>query len=81
MKIEAAHIRAARGLLNWTREALSERAGVGVRTLERIENGKIDRPQAATAARIRQSLEDAGVVFIPENGDGPGVRLKRREAG
>jgi transcriptional regulator with XRE-family HTH domain len=55
MKIEAAHIRAARGLLNWTREALSERAGVGVRTLERIENGKIDRPQAATVATDQAS--------------------------
>jgi hypothetical protein len=26
---------------------------------------------------MRQALEAAGVEFIPENGGGPGVRLKR----
>ena len=27
---------------------------------------------------VRKVLEKAGVVFIPENGGGPGVRLKRK---
>jgi hypothetical protein len=27
---------------------------------------------------VQQALEDAGVVFIDENGGGPGVRLKDR---
>ena len=27
---------------------------------------------------IRRALESTGVVFIDENGDGPGVRLRKR---
>jgi hypothetical protein len=27
---------------------------------------------------VRRALEAAGVVFIDENGDGPGVRLRKR---
>jgi transcriptional regulator with XRE-family HTH domain len=77
MKITPSQIRGARGLLDWPRDTLAQRAGTTTRTLQRIENGKIEKPQAATAARIQQALEDAGVVFIPENGDGPGVRLKK----
>jgi hypothetical protein len=28
---------------------------------------------------VRRALEAAGVVFIDENGDGPGVRLRKRQ--
>ena len=35
---------------------------------------------AANVEAVRQTLVDAGVIFIPENeSGGPGVRLKRRE--
>jgi hypothetical protein len=27
---------------------------------------------------MRSALEAAGVIFVDENGDGPGVRLKKR---
>ena len=30
--------------------------------------------------RVRNALEAVGVEFIPENGGGPGVRLKKRAA-
>jgi hypothetical protein len=30
-----------------------------------------------TGIAIREALEDAGVVFIDENGGGPGVRLRK----
>jgi hypothetical protein len=32
----------------------------------------------ANAAALRRTLEEAGIVFIAENGDGPGVRLKKQ---
>jgi len=28
---------------------------------------------------VRRALEDAGIVFIDENGGGPGVRLRKRQ--
>ena len=34
--------------------------------------------QPANDVAIRQTLKDAGVEFIDENGGGPGVRLKKR---
>jgi hypothetical protein len=38
-------------------------------------------PQRATVDAIRRVYEEKGIVFIPENGGGPGVRLtfNRRE--
>ena len=49
-------------------------------TVTRFENGHTGGA-AETLAAIRRALEVAGVVFIPENGGGAGVRLKfnRRE--
>jgi hypothetical protein len=34
---------------------------------------------ARTVAAVRQALEAAGIIFIAENGGGPGVRLKDRQ--
>ena len=31
-------------------------------------------------AAIRAALEAAGVIFIDENGEGPGVRLRKKRA-
>jgi len=33
---------------------------------------------AANDLAVRRALEAAGVVFIDESGDGPGVRLRKR---
>ena len=50
-------------------------AKVSPATVTRIEG---DNPaNAATLAAIRSALEQAGIQFIPENGGGPGVRLKK----
>ena len=68
-------VRAARALLDWSRERLSEVCGVPVRTLDRLEKGE-GVPQKRTIAAIRTALEAAGVEFIEQNGGGPGVRLK-----
>ncbi|WP_082583203.1 helix-turn-helix transcriptional regulator [Mesorhizobium sp. Root695] len=70
-------LRAARALLDWTREDLANVSGITVRTLARIESSQTV-PRQATLEALAAALETAGIEFIPENGGGPGVRLSRR---
>ena len=74
--ITAAQSRAARALLDWTRDQLSDRSGVAKRTIVRFEASE-GETRGATIKAIQAALETAGVEFIPENGGLPGVRLKR----
>jgi hypothetical protein len=46
-------------------------------TVKRAEGAGAPFPSAETIAKIRAALEAAGVEFIPENGGGAGVRLKK----
>lgn len=55
---------------------LAKLAGVSPDTVARLERGEDLR--TATVEVIRAALEAAGVEFIPENGGGAGVRLKRK---
>jgi transcriptional regulator with XRE-family HTH domain len=67
--------RGARAMLGWSRDQLAVRSGVSPATLADFEAGK-RVPYNRTLADIRRALEDGGVKFIPENGGGPGARLK-----
>lgn len=78
--ISGAQLRAARALIDWSRETLAEKCGCATRTLLRIEAGET-LPQPRTAAALRAALESAGVEFISQNGGGPGVRLRDANAG
>lgn len=69
-------LRAARALIGWTREELAGASGATVRNLARIEAGEI-KPRTRTVAALRAALASAGVEFIPENGGGAGVRLRK----
>ncbi|NJL08926.1 MAG: helix-turn-helix domain-containing protein [Methylacidiphilales bacterium] len=71
-----AQCRAARGLLDWPQQQLADAARVGVVTVRQFEAGA-SQPRNATLDVLRRALEAAGVEFIPENGGGPGVRLKK----
>lgn len=73
--VTSAQLRAARGLLNWTVRDLAEKASVHRNTVTRIENEATGTGHAIEA--LRAALEAAGVEFVPENGGGPGVRLKK----
>jgi hypothetical protein len=53
---------------------LADTSQVAERTVVDFERGA-RRPLDRTLRDIRAALEDAGVVFIDENGGGPGVRL------
>ncbi|WP_082613839.1 helix-turn-helix transcriptional regulator [Bosea sp. Root483D1] len=75
--IRPEQVRAARALINWTRDDLAAASGVTIRTLARIESGQTS-PRQTTMQSLVQSLEAAGIEFIAENGGGVGVRLARR---
>lgn len=68
--------RAARAIIDWSREQLSAASKVAVRTIVDFERGARE-PREVTKDAIQRALESAGVEFIPENGGGPGVRLAR----
>ena len=70
-----AQCRAARALINLNQTALAAAASVGLSTIVDFEK---ERRQVARPSidAIRAALEAAGVEFIPENGGGPGVRLR-----
>jgi transcriptional regulator with XRE-family HTH domain len=76
--ITSAQLRAARGLLGWSQTELAEKAQLSLPTVKRVEAGAGPRVSENARARLRKALEAAGVVFIDENGGGPGVRLKQR---
>ena len=78
--ITAPQVRAARGLIGWSREELSAKSGVPKITLSRVET-EATAPRQSTLTAIRSALEAAGVEFIEENGGGAGVRLRKDVAG
>lgn len=67
----------ARAALGWGVRDLAREAGVSVDTISRFERGEELQPRTLQA--IRSALEDAGVLFIDQNGAGAGVRLKDRQ--
>lgn len=67
--------RAARALVEWSRDILARNAGVDTAVIEAFER-KIAEPAEADRLALRQALEAGGATFIPENGGGVGVRLK-----
>jgi transcriptional regulator with XRE-family HTH domain len=71
-------IRAARALARWDQNTLAEAAGISAPTIKRLE--QIVGPISAntnTEAAIRRAFAEVGVLFIDENGEGPGVRLRK----
>jgi transcriptional regulator with XRE-family HTH domain len=70
--------RAARGLIDWSREKLAEASMVSHRTIVDFERGARD-PREVTKGALRRALEAEGVIFQADKEmvmGGPGVRLK-----
>ncbi len=80
--ITNAQLRAARSLLGWSQARLAEASGLGIATIKRMEGERGPlRSSAGNVLKVQQALEDAGVIFIDADEEGPGVRLKADRAG
>lgn len=75
MTITGPQCRAARALVEWTVEQVSERSGIDPSVIADFEQKTAD-PGADVKRRLLDVLESGGAVFIWENGGGMGVRLK-----
>ena len=76
--MKAIQVKMARAAVGWGVRELAKKAGLTANTVTRIENGADARQ--STMDKLQQVLEDAGIEFIPENGGGPGVRLRKRKS-
>ncbi|WP_457301127.1 helix-turn-helix domain-containing protein [Phyllobacterium sp. P5_D12] len=68
--------RMARAALGLGVRELAKLADVSPDTIARLERG--EKLKDETVLIIAAALEDAGVIFVAENGEGPGVRLKKK---
>jgi hypothetical protein len=75
MMIEAAQVRAGRALIGWSQSELANAAGLPLPFVETLETGA-DNVPAWAVAKMRATLESAGIAFIPEIGGGVGVRFR-----
>lgn len=77
-QITGAQIRAARAMLRWRADDLASKAKLGVATVRRAEqeDGPVSMT-ASNASAIVRALEAAGVIFINDDDQGPGVRLRK----
>jgi transcriptional regulator with XRE-family HTH domain len=72
-----AQLRAARALVDWSRERLADESGMHVNAVRNFETGLSD-PKRSTLIAWRTAFAKAGVEFTDETEDhGPGVRLRK----
>lgn len=71
-------VRAARALIRWEQKDLAEASKVSLPSIKRLEAkpGPL-AAQGRTMEALQHALEAAGIEFIPENGGGAGVRLRK----
>lgn len=69
-------LRMARAALRIGVRELAEMAGISFTTISRFETER-GGLQHSSAEAIRKALENAGIVFIPENGGGAGLRYNK----
>lgn len=77
LMMSPAQCRAARALLSWTQGHLAEVAGLGVSTVADFELERREVSPGAAQA-IKEALERGGIIFVEENGQGEGVRRRKK---
>jgi transcriptional regulator with XRE-family HTH domain len=77
MEFTPGQCRAARALIGWSQDQLASTSKVAKATIANFELGK-RTPYDRTLDDLVAALEAAGVVFR-DNGDGPGVHLRKRD--
>lgn len=75
--IDSSQIKAARALAGLTQDELASASGLSAQTIKRMEALGTERSSAGNVQAVENALREAGVVFIPENGGGAGVRLAK----
>ncbi len=73
--VNAAQVRAARALLNWSQDDLANRANVSARTLNYLEKG-MRHPQKQTLRDIERAFTEAGIEFLASADGTVGVLLR-----
>ena len=75
--ITSAQIRAARGMLNWSRKDLAEHSGVSFASMMRLESfDGVPASNFKTLELIKVAFEREGIEFIGTPESGAGVRWK-----
>ena len=64
----------ARTALGWGVRDLADAANIATSTVSRFEAGQNINLSSLNA--MKEAFENEGIQFIPENGGGPGVRVK-----
>ena len=78
--ITAEQIRGARAMLRWSAKQLAEQAGLSWPTVQRMESTQgVPSGLSKNLELVQRALEGAGIIFIDEDDEGPGVRLKKRK--
>jgi transcriptional regulator with XRE-family HTH domain len=78
VKTTSAQIRAARHLVGLSQAEVADSTGLSLPTIKRAESDRDVSVSAEAIAAICTALEAAGVIFVEENGEGPGVRLRKQ---
>lgn len=73
----SAQLRAARHLLGLSQADIATATSLSLPTVKRAESDRDVAISQEAVRAIRAALEAAGVEFIPENGGGAGVRLRK----
>jgi transcriptional regulator with XRE-family HTH domain len=73
--MDANQARIARAALKMSVRDVGELAKVSPNTVTRVEAGH--PVNNSTIVAIRAAFESTGVIFVAENGEGPGVRLRK----
>jgi transcriptional regulator with XRE-family HTH domain len=79
MYVSPRQISAARSILGWTMTELAKNAKLSITTVSDVERDEV-QPTLKTLAKLRDTLEAAGIEFIMGNADGigEGVRIQKK---
>ena len=65
-------------MLRWSAKKLAEASGLSWPTIQRMESSRgVPSGLSKNLELVQRTLEEAGIIFIDENDEGPGVRLKK----
>jgi DNA-binding XRE family transcriptional regulator len=73
-------LRAARSWLGLSQDELAKISDVAPQTIKNFERGA-SAPYARTLRDLQKSLEDLGIEFVFDEGEGVGIRVRRAARG